>query len=664
MSNSYNSILVTLQELVQGSKDKTLEADIKFNIPIYQRLYVWKEEQVKKLLEDTYNAFKKYENNDYNNDYYLGGVIVVKNGDRYDLIDGQQRFTTLWLIAQQLQENLTPFLKDRMHFSIREHANKFFSNLDITSEEVGELKNIKDALSTIKIFFEDKKEDKKEDKNSEKIRFSNYLYKKLKLVFTVVPQDVDLNKLFETINSGGVQLQHHELLKAKMLKTITNKKERKMYSKLWDSCSFMDNYIENNLAVALNCTKKDIYQNLYILDSKNVDNLKDIDRLLYFISQKIKDETKDKKELKEILEQSEIKEIEKSKVEKENEIKVRSIISFSMLLLHTLRIFLKKQGKYDIKEVNEKELLKIFTHKNNEDSSTYGEFKFSYENVVKFINLLWKVRFAFDENIIKWVNVEDNNDEVHMICNIYPNENNKLLQRNKELEDVKSFSLLQSMLYHTQPVINHYWLTPLLYKLVNDTQSDNETYLQQMDNYLFFPKQNTGDLKTNTWELLNTQLDIYKYNCDELITKIQINENLGTGFPHYLFYKIEYILWFLDKNRSNEFYFRAKNSVEHISPQTRNENYKKDNLVSDNYLHSFGNLALVSRERNSEFGNKPFEVKQIDFKTKKDDISNNLKMSLIYANENWGDEKCQEHLKDIKMKICQYLNCGESNEFK
>ena len=57
MSNSYNSILVTLQELVQGSKDKNLETNIKFNIPIYQRLYVWKEEQVKKLLEDTYNAY-------------------------------------------------------------------------------------------------------------------------------------------------------------------------------------------------------------------------------------------------------------------------------------------------------------------------------------------------------------------------------------------------------------------------------------------------------------------------------------------------------------------------------------------------------------------------------------------------------------------------------
>ena len=130
MSNSYNSILVTLQELVQGSKDKNLETNIKFNIPIYQRLYVWKEEQVKKLLEDTYNAYIISKENP-ENDYYLGGVIVVKNGDRYDLIDGQQRFTTLWLIAQQLLENLKPFLENRMYFSIRDHANEFFKKTNV-----------------------------------------------------------------------------------------------------------------------------------------------------------------------------------------------------------------------------------------------------------------------------------------------------------------------------------------------------------------------------------------------------------------------------------------------------------------------------------------------------------------------------------------------------
>lgn len=643
MSNNYNSILVTLQELVQG-KDKTLEADIKFNIPIYQRLYVWKEEQVKKLLEDTFNTFEKYPNNDY----YLGGVIVVKNGDRYDLIDGQQRFTTLWLIAQQLQENLTPFLKDRMHFSIRNRANEFFKKTEKIEDEKNiddELKSITEAIKTISNHFSTIKDKK---------AFSKYLYEKLKLVFTVVPQDVDLNKLFETINSGGVQLQHHELLKAKMLEPLKdNSKEYKIYSKMWDSCAFMDNYIENNLAVALNCTKTDIYQNLYRLNNQKLNNLRDVDKVKEFIDSKIESDNQDKKLLQDILDQKEIKEIEPSKVEKENEIKVRSIISFSMLLLHTLRIFFKQSNQEDIKEVKEKELLKIFTHKNNDDSSKYGEFIFSDENVKEFINLLWRVRFAFDEHIIKWVNIEDNNDEVHMICNIYPNENNKLLQRNKELQDVKSFSLLQSMLYHTQPVINHYWLTPLLYKLVTDTQKSNEEYLQNMDNHLFFPKKD-GDLRNNTWLIMNNY-DIKIEQCEKVLEQFDLKVgNDYRQFSHYLFYKVEYILWFLDKNISTEFYFKAKNSVEHISPQTPNGEFKNENKV-DKYLHSFGNLALVSRERNSEFGNKPFEVKQIDFKTKKDDISNNLKMALIYANENWGDEKCQEHLEEIKNKVAEYM---------
>ena len=651
MPNNYNSILVTLKELVDGSKDKALEADIKFNIPIYQRLYVWKEEQIKKLLEDTYNAFKT----NGKNDYYLGGVIVVKNGDRYDLIDGQQRFTTLWLIAQQLQENLTPFLKDRMHFSIRDHANEFFSNSNIASEEVGELKNIKDAITTISNYFTDK---------NKKKEFSEYLYKKLKLVFTVVPQDVDLNKLFETINSGGIQLQHHELLKAKMLEALKyNPKEKKIYSKLWDSCSFMDNYIENNLAVSLNCTKTDIYQNLYI---SNIDNLKDINKVLDFISLKIKDDDQDQKLLQDILKLTKIEETPSSKVEKENEIKVRSIISFSMLLLHTLRIFLKEENeekRLDIKEVNEKELLKIFTHKNKEnDEKKYGEFDFNYENVTKFLNLLWKVRFAFDEHIIKWVNIDDKSDEVHLICKIIDNVSSKSpsLQRD-ETEVSKSFSLLQSMLYHTQPVINHYWLTPLLNKLVNETQSDNEKYLQLVDNYLFFPKKE-GDLKTNTWEILEDNKKLNEvYQCENIINQFDLIDGKDyRQFSHYLFYKIEYILWILG-TKDNNFYMRAKNSVEHIEPQTKDDEKKQNIDWNDELLHSFGNLALVSRERNSEFGNLTFKEKSERFKAFKDS-NQHLNMSLIYANEIWTNKTCIAHLENIKNKVKEYMQCSDKEK--
>ncbi|MDX9744110.1 MAG: DUF262 domain-containing HNH endonuclease family protein [Arcobacteraceae bacterium] len=655
MSNNYHSVLVALQDLIHGKKDIGLESDIKFNIPIYQRLYVWKEDQVKRLLEDTFSAFESIPDNYY----YLGSVIVVKNGDRYDLIDGQQRFTTLWLIAQYLKESLEVFLTDRMHFSIREHANQFFKNKNFVDNNDDELKNIKDAIQIIEVFFKDK-----DEKN--KTAFSEYLYDRIKLVFTTVPQNVDLNKLFETINSGGIQLQHHELLKAQMLEQITNKSTQSKYSKLWDSCAFMDNYIENNLAVALNCTKTDIYSKLYQLDRNKLENFKDVKNVLTFISSLKKVQNQDKKLLKEILEKEELKKLDTEDTGKDNEIKVRSIISFSMLLLHTLRIFFKQKNQNDIKEISEKELLKIFTYRNQEiNKQQYGEFEFTEKNVIDFIKLLWRVRFAFDEHIIKWVNVEDNSDEVHLICKIIENKSSQSpsLQRD-DTEVSKSFSLLQSMLYHTQEVKTHYWLTPLLYKLIeNDSKSKNEKYLQCMDNYLFFPKKE-GDLRTNTWDILGEELDtIPKLKCNDMLNKIQISQNLGTSFPHYLFYKVEYILWFLgfklhktEIKQDKNFYFRAKNSVEHIEPQTKDGEKYQNEQWSGNLLNSFGNLALVSRERNSEFGNLTFKEKKAKFNAYKD-VNQHLKMSMIYVNESWTDETCKEHLAYLLEKIESYVKC-------
>lgn len=646
MINQYNSVLVTLKDLVEGTQN--IEKDIKFNIPIYQRLYVWKEDQIKRLLEDTYAAFTNYSNNDY----YLGGVIVVKNTNKYDLIDGQQRFTTLWLISRYLQNNLKPFLIERMHFSIRDDANKFFQTLDSKIEN-DELLNIKNAITTIENFFNENDVDNQ--------NFSKYLYTQLKLVFTTVPPDVDLNKLFETINSGGVQLQHHELLKAKMLENISDEKEREIYSKLWDSCSFMDNYIENNFAVSLNCTKTDIFQNLYNIDNKKLKNFSDINRVKDFINIRIKNDSTSKKLLQTIL--TETKQEANEKIgNQEDEIRARSIISFSMLLLHTLRIFFKQNGQKDLKAIDEKELIKNFTYKKNTDEEAqYGQFDFGEVTVKRFIDLLWQVRVVFDKHIIKWVSIEDNQDEVHLICNIRENTSNNSpsLQRDNT-EKEKAFSLLQSMLYHTQEVKTHYWMTPLLFKLVNNEEALTR-YLQQMDNYLFFPKRE-GDLKTNTWEILEDNKKLNEvFQCENITNQFDlINGKDYRQFSHYLFYKVEYILWFLG-TKVNDFYMRAKNSVEHIEPQTK-DNEKKQNLDwNDELLHSFGNLALVSRERNSEFGNLTFKEKSERFKAFKDS-NQHLNMSLIYENEIWTNTTCITHLKNIKDKVKEYMQFSDKEK--
>lgn len=113
-----------------------------FNIPIYQRLYVWEENQIKTLLEDIETAFDSDKEI-----FFLGGVLVVENeqiadGVLYDLIDGQQRFTTLWMMSLVFQNALTPFIernevdknRHRVHFAIREDIYQYFKQYILVLE--------------------------------------------------------------------------------------------------------------------------------------------------------------------------------------------------------------------------------------------------------------------------------------------------------------------------------------------------------------------------------------------------------------------------------------------------------------------------------------------------------------------------------------------------
>lgn len=72
--------------------------DIVFDIPIYQRLFAWRDDQVQKLMDDLYEAFPTGEN------YYLGILTIALNNGLLDLIDGQQRMTVTTLMAIAFME--------------------------------------------------------------------------------------------------------------------------------------------------------------------------------------------------------------------------------------------------------------------------------------------------------------------------------------------------------------------------------------------------------------------------------------------------------------------------------------------------------------------------------------------------------------------------------
>lgn len=628
-----------------------INEDLRFNIPRYQRLYVWEDEQVKTLFNDILTAAQSGKEL-----YYIGGIITVKyekivNG--FDLVDGQQRFTTLWLLTNELGSGLERFTKSkgklRLNFSIRQNVEDYFNQLlsytnDTQNSEFDDLVRISKARKTIQSLISENLKDK-----NKKEQFIEFLTNKIKMVITEVPGDTDLNKLFETLNNRGVQLAQHEILKAQFLSKIDNKRKRYRYNVLWNACSDMNNYIERSLAYEIGSANQVANcHNSWKLDWKQTEDLlkgetSDGNQLLSL------QEIIDKKRISDIDEEDEEKEINEKDLHpdaKDEELEnVRSILTFPQLLLHTLRIFLYIKGEKDIQRINEKELLEIFSN-----HMFIRKFKASEEKAdeeekesIEFMNLLFKVREAFDKYVIKWVE-EDENDETHLIKKVYKQNQKKggrsfYLRRIKS-KDLDGLALLQSILYHSQQNTTQYWLTPFLYYSLDFPDFEYAySELKKLDNILFSTLQEHRGLPERTWECMDEFPDIVP-------TTNILKEELGTGFPHYWFYKMEFALWheraILGKEQEwNDYKMTARNSVEHISPQ--NPRDPKDKLCTTQ-LHHFGNLVLVTRSINSEYSDLPYNEKKAKFETKRKKGSfDSLKSDIIYVNSNWSDSKAFEH---------------------
>ncbi|MEE3423198.1 MAG: DUF262 domain-containing protein [Succinimonas sp.] len=208
-----------------------------FNVPSYQRGYRWGEKEVTRLLldiQDNCDESKSVRN------YCLQPVVVQRSGDKFDLIDGQQRLTTLYLIYMYFSIATNGILVKAPRFSIiyetREKSTEFLKNMDKS------LKNdnidffyICNAYETIEKWFHSFG-----DKLSMVLyRFNAYLTEYVKVIWYEVDESHDAIALFTRLNIGKIPLTSAELIKAMFLSRDNNKgidKERQEEIALqWDN---------------------------------------------------------------------------------------------------------------------------------------------------------------------------------------------------------------------------------------------------------------------------------------------------------------------------------------------------------------------------------------------------------------------------------------------
>lgn len=235
-----------------------------YRIPEYQRPYVWDDEQILELLDDVTQAEEK----NPDSEYFLGSLVLKKTVnesdsttyEEFDLLDGQQRLTTLFLITAVIRD-LTdnPQLKDiciksisqeenqydnipervRIVFDIREEVKKFVDTYIKTiggtdkvealkklakADEDISIRNMANGVLTIRDYFAEN------DIN----KFFKYLRSKVLIIYVSADELEDAFRLFTIMNNRGVKLRTSDILKAENLSQVNDDKLRQKYAKDWE----------------------------------------------------------------------------------------------------------------------------------------------------------------------------------------------------------------------------------------------------------------------------------------------------------------------------------------------------------------------------------------------------------------------------------------------
>lgn len=243
--------LKSVQDICDGPKN--------FYIADYQRGYRWGKDEVEALLNDIYKVYKK---DDSGQKYCLQPLVVKRRRncessallgndgvkereneeDCYELLDGQQRLTTLWLILSELDRNQKTETK-------RESENKTYQIYYELLRRVDK-DFIEQARGIIKNWIE---KDNPESKNLNKSKYRDVILRKLTFLWYEVTNGIskvdestdqnvgnnDSEKLFRKINKGKIELTNAELFKAMLLneenaRTEEDRRELEQISFEWD----------------------------------------------------------------------------------------------------------------------------------------------------------------------------------------------------------------------------------------------------------------------------------------------------------------------------------------------------------------------------------------------------------------------------------------------
>ena len=581
-------------------------------IPVYQRNYAWEEDEITALIKDVYDSYRNEKET-----YYIGTLVTYKrSGNVYEVIDGQQRLTTIYIILKVLGIK-DGEIHNKLTYGARKTSASTIKNLDNYPQlgdevDIGIKKGYDYAQNALDTIVGEQ----------EREYFKQYFLKNVHIIHYTVPRDVDLNHYFEVMNSRGEQLEKHEIVKSLLSKHL-NKKEQATFCRVWEACSEMNIYIQQVFPEA------NVFGNH--LHKFIINSFKDIP---------VQDESDGKISISNLLNQPTCELEDISSIEQSD--KFQPIIDFPNFLLIVLKVTLMEYEDFEPVEftLDDKELLYEFNEAlrfvDNKVEFTKDfafnllKAKFLLDNYIVHHSLgdkeqtgdnPWKLQLFYLENSKKRYpkNITDNQDIqkelVHLLSmfevSFTPKQRKNylfycmlFLFKNYELKEQNYLEFLQNLAdkYFYDVYLNSDYLN-----------ERNQPSPNAFDNALFVDGElNVEDIEYEYIDYRTEFEEIYKQGRADV--------------PLFVFNYTDYILWkkYADALRGNKtkkgskernkffeelgcsdfeldpfnnFYFsRTRKSLEHFYPQAK---AGEGMPLSSAAINCFGNFAMIGAEANS-----------------------------------------------------------------
>lgn len=626
-----------IQELRILDEETLFDTEAHYVIPRYQRAYAWEDREIVQLIDDI---------NDSTGDYYIGSLVVAKvkgKVETYEVVDGQQRLTTLYLLLHYLVScgRLEGEVGKTLSFDCRPNSNYTLTHiqgllLDRNSLADNEDRLEQSIMNGLKVIDQKFTTGDAIDVAAFIERLNSVILYRIE-----VPEHTDLNRYFEIMNTRGEQLEQHDILKARLMEYL-NRREQEFFARVWDACSDMTGYVQMHFAKE---EREKIFGSEW--NNKPSDDWND-----YKVCLAMEQGEDHKVSIKSILKPSFSVEVADGMLEDDKTpIRFDSIIGFPHFLLHVLRVFLRVESASIDEEkelgslLDDKRLLKDFN-----EVIAYGRMggKRIKDNkrgfARRFILFLLRSRFLFDKFIIKREYAGDDQEGTWSLKELCtsgawsakkPYYANTRLRYEDEWEKTyaprnKECLMIQSALRvsYTSPKVMH-WITRLLEWLF-----DEETVLPKL---------------TDEAERIAAEA-VQEGFLDEG------DHELGVQTPHIVFNYLDYLLWKEDKGQDKkytDFVFEFRNSVEHWYPQHPSEG----TFEAWDGIDTFGNLCIISRSVNSKFSNLSPESKMKSYKkmVQKGSLKLRIMGDIIErgTSETWRLSECAKHEEEMISLLCE-----------